>query len=164
MRNWPLICFWSVIFISFRNHCDLSMNLIVTIYSSIWHSFSLPCVVFLIGTQSQKLTTRPMDGYYVVGVTAIPYPGFGVLIIIVSKEDIAYCVTITDMPHGTCPDFTKISSQSLGKKMKWMYCKHLYYVFRFLCKADYGNDKFIHTPSFVFNRMFDNFSKWHVLV
>ena len=51
-----------------------------------------------------------MDGYYVVGVTAIPYPGFGVLINIVSKEDIAYRVTISDIPHYTCPDFTKMSS------------------------------------------------------
>ena len=38
-----------------------------------------------------------MDSYYVIGVTAIPYPGFGVLINIVS-EDIAYCVTIGDIP------------------------------------------------------------------
>ena len=29
-----------------------------------------------------------MDGYYVVGVTVIPYPGYGVIINIVSKEDI----------------------------------------------------------------------------
>jgi hypothetical protein len=29
-----------------------------------------------------------MEGYYVVGVTAIPYPGFGVIINIVSKYDI----------------------------------------------------------------------------
>jgi hypothetical protein len=45
-----------------------------------------------------------MDDYYVFGVrpqvtlvgevAAIPYPGFGVLINIVFKEDIAYCVTI----------------------------------------------------------------------
>jgi hypothetical protein len=33
-----------------------------------------------------------MDGCFVVGVTAIPYPGFGVIINIVSKEDITYCV------------------------------------------------------------------------
>ena len=38
-----------------------------------------------------------MDSYYVIGVTAIPYPGFGVLINIV-YEDIAYCVTIGDIP------------------------------------------------------------------
>jgi hypothetical protein len=59
-----------------------------------------------------------MDGYYVVGITAIPYLGFGVLINIVSKEDITYRVTIGDMPHCTCFDFTKMSFQSLGKKKK----------------------------------------------
>ena len=48
-----------------------------------------------------------MDGYYVVGVTAIPYPGFGMLINIVSKEDIAYHVIIGDVPQCTCLDFTK---------------------------------------------------------
>ena len=51
-----------------------------------------------------------MDGYYVVGIIVIPYPGFGVLINIVSKEDITYRVIIGDMPHCSCPDFTKMSS------------------------------------------------------
>ena len=56
-----------------------------------------------------------------------------------------------------------------------MYCKHLYYVFRFLCNVGENNDKFIHTPmrhmnllvlwsvgsapSVMFNRMFDNVNK-----
>ena len=35
-----------------------------------------------------------MDGDYVVGVTAIPYPGYGVIIDIFSKEDITYRITI----------------------------------------------------------------------
>ena len=61
-----------------------------------------------------------MDGYYVVGITAIPYLGFGVLINIVSKEAITYRVTIGDMPHCSCPDFTKMSSQSLGSKGNWV--------------------------------------------
>ena len=58
-----------------------------------------------------------MDGYYVVGVTAIPYPSYGV-IINVSKDDITYRITIGDIPHCMCPNFTKISSQALGKKGK----------------------------------------------
>jgi hypothetical protein len=69
---------------------------------------------------------RFMDGYYEVGVTAIPYPSFGVIINIVSKEDITYRGTIGDIPHCTCLDFTKIFSHALGKKGKWVYCKHLY--------------------------------------
>jgi hypothetical protein len=43
-----------------------------------------------------------MDGYYVVGVIAIPYPRFGVIIKIVSKEDNAYHATIGDIPQCTC--------------------------------------------------------------
>jgi hypothetical protein len=51
-----------------------------------------------------------IDGYYMVVVTVIPYPGVGVIINIVSKEDITYCVTIGNIPHCTCLDFTKMSS------------------------------------------------------
>jgi hypothetical protein len=94
-----------------------------------------------------------MEGYYVVGVIAIPYPGFGVIINIVSKHDITYHVTIGDIPHCTCPDFTKISAHALGKKGKWMYCKHFYYVFRFLCKVDSDSDKFIHAPTYTYNEV-----------
>ena len=38
-----------------------------------------------------------MDGYYVVGVNGIPYPRFGVIINIISNEDIAKCFTINDI-------------------------------------------------------------------
>jgi hypothetical protein len=57
-----------------------------------------------------------MEGYFVVVVTVIPYPGFGVIINIVSKHDITYHVTIGDIPHCTCSDFTKMSSHALEKK------------------------------------------------
>jgi hypothetical protein len=94
-----------------------------------------------------------MDGFYVVGITVIPYPGFEMLINIVSKENIIYCVTIGDLPHCTCSDFTKMSSQSLGKKDKWVYCKHLYYMFRFLYKVHYDSNKFIHAPMYSYNEV-----------
>ena len=48
-----------------------------------------------------------MDGFNVVGVTAISYHGFGVLINIISKDDIVYRVIIGDIPQCTCLDFTK---------------------------------------------------------
>ena len=50
-----------------------------------------------------------------VGVTTTSYPGFGVIIYIVSKEDNSYHVIITNIPHCTCPNLTKISSQALGR-------------------------------------------------
>ena len=60
--------------------------------------------IFLSHIVSKIFTSAPPR------ITAIPYPGFGVLINIVSKEDITYHVTIGDMPHCTCPYFTKMSS------------------------------------------------------
>ena len=34
-----------------------------------------------------------------------------------------------------------------------MYCKHLYYVFRFLYKVDYESDKFIYAPTYTYNEV-----------
>jgi hypothetical protein len=89
-----------------------------------------------------------MDGYYVFGITAIPYPGFGVLINIVSKDDITYRVTIGDMPHCTCPDFTKMSSQSLRKKEKWCIAN----IF-IMCLDFYAKWIMIMTNSFMLQRI-----------
>ena len=44
---------------------DLSINLMVILRCATWHSLSLPCVVFLIGTQSKK--------NYLQRIGAIPY-------------------------------------------------------------------------------------------
>ena len=103
--------------------------------------------------QNKWESAELMDDYYVVGIIAIPYPRFKVLINIVSKKDIMYRVIIGDMPHCTCLDFTKMSSQSLEKNETWVYCKHLYYMFRFLCKVDYDSDKFIHAPTYSYNKV-----------
>ena len=94
-----------------------------------------------------------MNGYYVVGITTIPYPSYRVIINIISKDDITYRITIGDIPHCTGPNFTKMSSQALGKKGRWVYCKHLYYVFRFLCKVNYESDKFIHASTYTYNEV-----------
>ena len=50
-------------------------------------------------------------------------------------------------------DFTKMSSHFLGKKGEWVYYKHLYCVFRILCKVDHGSDKFIHAPTYSYNKV-----------
>ena len=41
--------------------------------------------------------------------------------------------------------------QSLKIKRKRVYCKHLYYVFRFSCKVDYDSNKFIHVATYSYN-------------
>ena len=46
----------------------------------------------------------------------VRYPNLGVIIHIVSKEDITYRVAIGNIPHCTGLDFTKMSSHALGKK------------------------------------------------
>ena len=82
----------------------------------------------IVGHKNKWESSRLTDGYYVVGVTPIPYHGFGVIIYVVSKANIAYHVTIGNIPYCTCLNFTKMSSQPLEKKGKWLYCKHLYYL------------------------------------
>ena len=72
---------------------------------------------------------------------------------IVSKEDIAYHITIDDIPHYTCLDFTKLTFQSLGKKGKWVHCEHRYVGFRFISKVDYDSDGYIHTPTCAYNKV-----------
>ena len=89
-----------------------------------------------------------MDDYYVVGVTATPSIEFGCIITIVSKEERAYLVSIAYNPQCTCPDFAKMASMAMGKRGKRISYKHLYYVFRYLCKVDYATDKFIYTPTY----------------
>ena len=76
---------------------------------------------------------------------------------IINKENITYCITIGDILHCTCPDFIKMSSHALGKKGKMMYCKQLYYVFRFLCKVDYKSGKFIYALIYTYNEVMQLF-------
>jgi hypothetical protein len=74
---------------------------------------------FKIGKTVRRNTTTPMadhknkrenatliEGQYVVWITAIPYPDFGMIINVFSKEDITYHVTIGNIPYCTCPYFT----------------------------------------------------------
>lgn len=56
------------------------------------------------------------DGYYLVMVIVIPYPWFGVSINIVSKKDIAHCVTIGEVLQCTYPNLMTTSSHALGRK------------------------------------------------
>jgi hypothetical protein len=94
-----------------------------------------------------------MDGTYITAVTAIPHPGFGAVINLVSKSDQTYVVSISSFPGCSCPDFKTMETTSLGRHRKWVPCKHLYYVFRWLCKMDFNEDSFIHAPTFSYNEV-----------
>ena len=92
------------------------------------------------------------DGYYVVGVTPIPYPGYGCIITIVSKEKTCL-VFIADIPQCTCMDFVKMLSLAVGMRGQRVSCKHLYHVFVNLCKVDYATYKLIHASTFSYNEV-----------
>jgi hypothetical protein len=94
-----------------------------------------------------------MNNHYVILVIVIPCHGFGMFINMVSKKDITYCITVGNILHCTCLDFMEMSSHALGKKGKWVYYKHICYVFRFMCKMDYESDKFIHAPTYTHNEV-----------
>ena len=34
-----------------------------------------------------------------------------------------------------------------------MYYTHIYFVFRFMCKVDYDNAKFVYAPTFTYNEV-----------
>ena len=94
---------------------------------------------------------KSMDAYYVVWVTPIPYPCFGVTINIVSKEDNTYRVTIGGIPNAHV--WTSPKCQLKLWRKKWMYCKHLHYVFICLCKVDFKNNEFIHASTSKYNKV-----------
>jgi hypothetical protein len=57
-----------------------------------------------------------MDDYYVVGVMAISYHGYGSIITIVSKEEKTYLLSITKNPQCTCPRFCKVVINGNGEE------------------------------------------------
>lgn len=63
------------------------------------------------------------------------------------------CVFIANIPRCNCPHFTRMSSLVGGKRGQWVSCKHMYYMFKYLCKVEYALDKFIHAPTFNYNKV-----------
>ena len=57
-----------------------------------------------------------MDEYFVVGIIAIPYHRFGVIVKLISKNDISYRLTIGNISQFMCLNFAKMSSHALGEK------------------------------------------------
>ena len=94
-----------------------------------------------------------MNTCQVTNVTAIPYPGYGVVIALDSGKGKVYYISITDFPSCTCLSFVKMISGALGKRLQWIYCKHVYYIFHYICKMDYKVDTFMHAPSYSYNEV-----------
>ena len=68
------------------------------------------------------------------------------IINIVSKDD----VTSGNIPHYTCMDFIKMSSETLGKKRNGCIIIIVHHVLKFLYTVDYESNKFIHRPSLTY--------------
>ena len=89
------------------NDCDPSHSLVALFVGH--YTWTYPTSIFpktlhwnsgapIVDNKNKWESTRPIDGYYVVGVTLIPYPRFEVIMNVISKEDVAYIVTIGDFP------------------------------------------------------------------
>jgi hypothetical protein len=92
----------------------------------------------------------------VLGVTVLPFPGLGTIISLESKvepDKKVYRITINHFLECTCPNFLNMAVASIGKRVPYVNCKHLYYIFRYFCKMNYQDDKIIHSPSFSFNEV-----------
>jgi hypothetical protein len=88
----------------------------------------------------------------VFGVTVLPFLGLGAIISLESgvEPDKVYRITISHFPECTCPDFLNMVVASIGKQGQYVNCKHLYYIFRYFCKMNCQDDKFIHSSSLSF--------------
>ena len=101
--------------------------------------------------KNRWMSTGHMNGYYITGMTVVPHPSCGVVITIVNDKSKAYLVSVSTIPQCTCEDFVGMSSKAASRK--WVPCKHLYYVFWYLCKMNYETDKFIHQPTYSYNEV-----------
>jgi hypothetical protein len=92
----------------------------------------------------------------VLGIIVLPFPSLGAIILLesgVEPNKKVYRITISHFPEYTCLDFQNMVVASIGKRGQYVNCKHLYYIFRYFCKMNYEDDKFIHFPSFSFNEV-----------
>jgi hypothetical protein len=65
----------------------------------------------------------------VLGVTVLPFPGLGAIILLESEVEPnkkVYQITISLFPEYTCPDFLNMAVAAIGKRGQYINCKHLY--------------------------------------
>ena len=89
-------------------------------------------------------------------MTLVPPPGLGAIVVLqtgVEPKQNVYRVTVSTFPSCTCPDFVNMVVSAIGGRAQYANCKHLYYLYRYFCKMDIHDDKFIHAPSYSFNEL-----------
>jgi hypothetical protein len=92
----------------------------------------------------------------IVGVTLLPFPGLGAIVALETGTDTnknIYRITMGMFPTCTCPDFVNMVVSAIGGRQQYVNCKHLYYLYRYFCKMDIHEDKFMHAPSYSFNEL-----------
>jgi hypothetical protein len=118
---------------------------------SIWRNANAPTVEH----RNKWESARNIKGT-VLGITILPFPGLRAIISLesgVEPDKKIYRITISHFPKCTCPDFLNMAVASIGKRGQSVNCKHLYYIFRYFCKMNCSDGKFIHSPSFSFNEV-----------
>lgn len=88
--------------------------------------------------------------------TMVPMPGLGCIIhLVVEKSNLVeeYILTLGTFPECTCLDFVDMKSKSFRMKKAWVNCKHIYYIYRVVCKLNAEEDLFIHAPTLSFNEV-----------
>ena len=73
-------------------------------------------VVLLLKHMNKWESTLHIDGYYIMGVTAILFHVFKCIIIIISKEEKTYLVFITNNLQRTCLNFAKHFIKGSGEE------------------------------------------------
>lgn len=99
-----------------------------------------------------KIESARMLHARVAGTMEVPDPGYGRVFTMISSasalQDRTYDITVFNFPNCTCPDFS-----SLGKRGKFIPCKHLYFIFLRRMVCDPKRDFFIHQATMSFNEV-----------
>jgi hypothetical protein len=100
--------------------------------------------------QNMKTTVKSM--------TLIPYLGYGRIITLefgIFSNQSTNMLTISDFPACTCDHFVNMCTTALSSRKAWLDYKPLYYVYRYICKTNAEDDKFIHASTLSFEEVQD---------
>lgn len=87
-----------------------------------------------------------------------------IITILVFRKKKPCLMSITTNSQCIFVDFAKMPTMVMGKRDQWLSCNHLYYVFKYLGKADYAINKFIHLSIFRYNKIYEymNMKKYKI--
>ena len=92
----------------------------------------------------------------ILGVTLLPSPRLGAIVVLETEAHPiknVYRITLGQFSTCTCPDFVNMAVSTIGGRQQYVNCKHLYYLYKYFCKMHIHDQKFIHAPSYSFNKL-----------